>query len=45
MKYSNTELYKLLKDKGVECHLIGDAKAPRWIWNATHDGYKMGRDL
>lgn len=45
MKYSNTELYKLLKDKGVECHLVGDAKAPRWIWNATHDGYKMGRDL
>jgi len=44
-KYSNTELHDLLKERGVECHLIGDAKAPRWIWNATHDGYKLGREL
>jgi 2,4-dienoyl-CoA reductase-like NADH-dependent reductase (Old Yellow Enzyme family) len=44
-KYSNTELYDLLKQRGVECHLIGDARAPRWIWNATHDGYKVAREI
>jgi hypothetical protein len=44
-KYSNTELYDLFKRRGVECHLVGDARAPRWIWNATHDGYKLGREL
>jgi 2,4-dienoyl-CoA reductase-like NADH-dependent reductase (Old Yellow Enzyme family)/thioredoxin reductase len=44
-KYSNTELYDLFKDRGVECHLIGDARAPRWIWNATHDGYKVAREI
>ena len=44
-KYSNTELYDLFKQRGVECHLIGDARAPRWIWNATHDGYKLAREI
>jgi 2,4-dienoyl-CoA reductase-like NADH-dependent reductase (Old Yellow Enzyme family)/thioredoxin reductase len=43
-KYSNTELYDLFKQRGIECHLIGDARAPRWIWNATHDGYKLARE-
>jgi 2,4-dienoyl-CoA reductase-like NADH-dependent reductase (Old Yellow Enzyme family) len=45
MKYSNTELYELLKQRGVEYYLIGDAKAPRWIWNATHDGYKVATEI
>ncbi len=44
-KYSNTELYNVFKQKGVECHLIGDARAPRWIWNATHDGYKVASEI
>jgi uncharacterized FAD-dependent dehydrogenase len=44
-KYSNTEPYDLLKKRGVECHLIGDARAPRWIWNATHDGYKVASEI
>jgi hypothetical protein len=44
-KLSNLEPYNLLKQRGVECHLIGDAKAPRWIMNATHDGYKVGREI
>ena len=44
-KYSNTELYDVFKQRGVECHLIGDARTPRWIWNATHDGYKMAREI
>jgi 2,4-dienoyl-CoA reductase-like NADH-dependent reductase (Old Yellow Enzyme family)/thioredoxin reductase len=44
-KYSNTGLYDLFRQKGLECHLIGDARAPRYIWNATHDGYKLAREL
>lgn len=44
-KYSNTELYDIFRQKGVECHLVGDARAPRWIWNATHDGYKLAREI
>jgi len=44
-KYSNTELYDEFKQRGIECHLIGDAKAPRWILNATHDGYKLAREI
>ncbi len=44
-KYSNTEMYGALTQRGIECHLIGDALAPRWILNATHDGYKLGREL
>jgi 2,4-dienoyl-CoA reductase-like NADH-dependent reductase (Old Yellow Enzyme family) len=45
MKYSNTALQELFENRGVECHLIGDARAPRWIMNATHDGYKLGREI
>lgn len=45
MKYSNIELYDLFKKRGVDCQMIGDARAPRWIWTATHDGYKVGREL
>jgi pyruvate/2-oxoglutarate dehydrogenase complex dihydrolipoamide dehydrogenase (E3) component len=44
-KLSNTEPYDLLKQRGIECHLIGDAKAPRWIMNATHDGHKLAREI
>jgi 2,4-dienoyl-CoA reductase-like NADH-dependent reductase (Old Yellow Enzyme family) len=44
-KYSNTGLYDLFKQRGVECHLIGDARAPRWILNATHDGYKLAMEI
>jgi len=45
MKYSQTDLYALFEQEGIECHLIGDAKAPRWIWNATHDGYKLAWEV
>lgn len=44
-KLSNTELDDMFKQRGVERHLIGDARAPRWIWNATHDGYKVAREI
>jgi pyruvate/2-oxoglutarate dehydrogenase complex dihydrolipoamide dehydrogenase (E3) component len=44
-KYSNTDLERMFQEKGLESHLIGDSKSPRWIWNATHDGYKLGREI
>jgi 2,4-dienoyl-CoA reductase-like NADH-dependent reductase (Old Yellow Enzyme family) len=44
-KFSNIGPYDLLKQRGLECYLIGDAKAPRWILNATHDGYKVGNEI
>jgi 2,4-dienoyl-CoA reductase-like NADH-dependent reductase (Old Yellow Enzyme family) len=44
-KYSNTRPYELLRERGIECYLVGDAKAPRWILNATHDGYKVGSEI
>jgi hypothetical protein len=44
-KYSNIDLFELLASKDIECHLIGDALAPRWILNATHDGYKVAVDI
>lgn len=45
MKYSQTNLFDLFEQKGLPCHLIGDAKAPRWIWNATHDGFKLAWEI
>lgn len=45
MKYSNTDLARLFRERGMACHLIGDARAPRWMWNATHDGHKLAREL
>ena len=45
MKYSNIEAAALFENRGVPVHVIGDARAPRFIWNATHDGYKTGSEL
>jgi 2,4-dienoyl-CoA reductase-like NADH-dependent reductase (Old Yellow Enzyme family)/thioredoxin reductase len=46
MKYSNTDLYKLLKGRGVKpLYLIGDAKAPRQIGEAVRDGYSIAREI
>jgi 2,4-dienoyl-CoA reductase-like NADH-dependent reductase (Old Yellow Enzyme family) len=46
MKYSNTEPYKLLKEKGVKpLFLIGDAKSPRQIGDALRDGHAVARDI
>lgn len=41
----NKDLYKLLKEKGYKPHLIGDAVSPRALLHATHEGYKLGREL
>jgi len=41
----NKDLYKLLKEKGHKPHLIGDALSPRSLMHATHEGYKLVREL
>jgi hypothetical protein len=45
MKYSNIEAASMFQDKGMGLHVIGDARAPRFMWNATHDGQKTGSEL
>jgi hypothetical protein len=46
MKYSNMDVYKLLKEKGVKpLYLIGDAKSPRQIGNALRDAYAAAREI
>jgi 2,4-dienoyl-CoA reductase-like NADH-dependent reductase (Old Yellow Enzyme family) len=46
MKYSNTDLYKLLKGKGVRpLHLIGDARSPRQIGDAIREGHAAAREI
>jgi 2,4-dienoyl-CoA reductase-like NADH-dependent reductase (Old Yellow Enzyme family) len=46
MKYSNTGIYTLLKQRGVKpLHLIGDAKAPRHIGDAIRDGHLAARAI
>jgi 2,4-dienoyl-CoA reductase-like NADH-dependent reductase (Old Yellow Enzyme family) len=45
MKYSNIEAAYLFSGKGVPVYVIGDARAPRFMWNATHDGFKTGTEL
>ncbi len=41
----NMDLYKLLKENGHQPHLIGDALSPRSLMHATHEGYKLAREL
>ena len=45
MKCSNIEPISLFQGKGLPIHTIGDVRAPRFMWNATHDGYKTGSEL
>ena len=35
------ELYKILKEKGKDVDVIGDAKDPKDIYSATHAGYNL----
>jgi len=39
----NTELFRVLKDKGYEAYLVGDCVEPRVIMDAVHDGFVIGR--
>ncbi len=46
MRYSNNDLYHLLKQKGVQpLYLVGDAKAPRQIGEAVRDGHAVAREI
>ncbi len=37
--------WEALKGPGKEIHFIGDAKKPRRLLNAIHDGYRLGMEL
>ena len=41
----NNQLYKALKGKGIELHIVGDAVAPRTLDRAIYDGHRIGRLL
>ena len=42
---ADNQLYKSLKDKVKELHVIGDCFAPRRIEAAIYDGSRVGREL
>jgi hypothetical protein len=39
------ELSKKLKDKVTEIYVIGDAKEPRTVFEATHEGAEVARRI
>lgn len=41
----NSNIYKFLKGKGYKPRLIGDAVSPRSLLHATHEGYKLAREI
>jgi 2,4-dienoyl-CoA reductase-like NADH-dependent reductase (Old Yellow Enzyme family)/thioredoxin reductase len=42
---SNNQLAQELKDAGFSVHLIGDAYAPRRLFHATHEAYRVASRL
>ena len=44
-KCANTNIYNILKERGVKVRLIGDALAPRQIQSAILDGYNVARKI
>ena len=44
-KIPNIDIYKAIKSRGIDCHVIGDAYAPRFILNAVRDGYELARKI
>jgi 2,4-dienoyl-CoA reductase (NADPH2) len=42
---SNTDLAKSLADSGIEMRSIGDAREPRTIFEAVHEGFLAAREL
>ncbi len=42
---SNSDLAKSLSDSGVEVRSIGDAREPRTIFEAVHEGFLAARQL
>ena len=34
-----------LRALGVEVHAVGDARAPRLVEDAVHDGYRVGAEV
>ncbi|MCX8021766.1 MAG: FAD-dependent oxidoreductase [Syntrophorhabdaceae bacterium] len=42
---SSEELVGGIKNMGIDVFLIGDAKRPRRLLNAIHDGYRLGMEI
>lgn len=42
---SENTLYHALRGRGVEVEMIGDAVAPRGVWEATFEGHRAARRL
>jgi 2,4-dienoyl-CoA reductase (NADPH2) len=42
---SNKEWYDAVNDKKLEVYFVGDARKPRRLQNAIHDGYRAGMAL
>jgi uncharacterized FAD-dependent dehydrogenase len=42
---SENSLYALLRERGADVEMIGDAVAPRGAWEATFEGHRAARRL
>jgi 2,4-dienoyl-CoA reductase (NADPH2) len=38
-------LEEILKQKGIPCHVIGDARKTGWAFDAIHQGFEAGRSI
>jgi 2,4-dienoyl-CoA reductase (NADPH2) len=38
-------LEEILKQKGIPCHVIGDARKTGWAFDAIHQGFEAGRNI
>ena len=37
-----SSLAEIMEELGLECHVVGDAKKPRDLLEAVHEGHKAG---
>jgi 2,4-dienoyl-CoA reductase (NADPH2) len=42
---SHNPLEEFLKQKGIPCHVVGDARQTGWAIDAVHQGFEAGRSL
>ena len=45
LRQANDDLYQELKDKNLDVRLIGDARSPRTIFSAIHEGFYQALSL
>jgi 2,4-dienoyl-CoA reductase (NADPH2) len=42
---SHNPLEDVLKQKGIPCRVVGDARKPGWAFDAIHQGFEAGRTV